>query len=229
MADLADELLRDLEGDEEGDGGWHEEEEVDAGSPGRDEIVMPTTAKKLGKRKAEDQDAAAGLDDDEDMNGEDSDDGDDVQVKEEEVEMQIPEGGVRPAQELDADDVAQMQLKNIKDVSSVARLAGSKTFKEVLQVSGQRLSECSTRLIELVDLQKVEEYASQPATDMSSPEAPEYKLIVQANNVAVEIDNEVLIVQKVGSSHAGCPVKELMLCPSSCAITMLAVSQNLKP
>lgn len=32
---------------------------------------------------------------------------------------------------------------------------------------------------------------------MSSPEAPEYKLIVQANNVAVEIDNEVLIVQKV--------------------------------
>lgn len=45
--------------------------------------------------------------------------------------------------------------------------------------------------------QKVEEYAAQPATDMSSPEAAEYKLIVQANNTAVEIENEVLIVQKV--------------------------------
>lgn len=33
---------------------------------------------------------------------------------------------------------------------------------------------------------------------MSSPESAEYKLIVQANNVSVEIDNEVLIVQKVG-------------------------------
>ena len=138
MADLADELLRDLEGDEDGDVGWNEEEEeVDAGSPGRDEIVMPTTAKKLGKRKAEDQDANG--EDAEMAEDGDSDDEDDdnVQVKEEEVEMQIPEGGVRPAQELDADDVAQMQLKNIKDVSSVARLAGSKTFREVLQVGGQ--------------------------------------------------------------------------------------------
>lgn len=134
MADLADELLRDLEGDDDGaDGGW-DEEEVDAGSPGHDGVVMPETAKKLGKRKAEDQDegmhgngAAAGSDDD--------DDDDEVHVKEEEVEeMQIPEGGVRPAQELDADDVAQMQLKNVRDVSSVARLAGSKTFREVLQV-----------------------------------------------------------------------------------------------
>lgn len=32
---------------------------------------------------------------------------------------------------------------------------------------------------------------------MSSPDAPEYRLIVQANNMAVEIDNEILIVQKV--------------------------------
>lgn len=36
---------------------------------------------------------------------------------------------------------------------------------------------------------------------MSSADAPEYKLIVQANNMAVEIDNEILIVQKVGSFH----------------------------
>lgn len=139
MADLADELLRDLEGDDDGaDGGW-DEEDVDAGSPGHDGIVMPETAKKLGKRKAKDQDAN-GHGDDADMNGhgDGSDDDEDVQVKEEEVEMQIPEGGVRPAQELDADDVAQMQLKNIRDVSSVARLAGSKTFKEVLQVCGAK-------------------------------------------------------------------------------------------
>ena len=39
---------------------------------------------------------------------------------------------------------------------------------------------------------------------MSSPEAAEYKLIVQANNTAVEIENEVLIVQKVGRRTRSC-------------------------
>ena len=55
-----------------------------------------------------------------------------------------------------------------------------------------------SRLADLASTaQKVQEYAAQPATDMSSAEAPEYKLIVQANNMAVKIDNEIMIVQKV--------------------------------
>lgn len=175
MADLADELLRDLEGDDDDVGGYSDEE-INAGSPagpGGTETMPSVT--KLQKRKAEDGD------DDMDANGLNSDDDADVNglVKQEEVEMVIPEGGVRPAEELDAEDVAQMQLKNVKDVRNVAKLSGTRTFKEVLQ--------------------KVAEYSSKSATDISSAESPEYKLIVQANNMAVEIDNEVLVVQKVSS------------------------------
>lgn len=171
MADLADELLRDLEGDDET--GNYSEEEVDAGSPaGPDGAeTMPSLA-KLQKRKATDENGQDGMSEDE-SDGE----GANVKIKQEEVEMAIPDGGVRPAEELDAEDVAQMQLRNVKDVKSVARLTGTKAFKEVLQ--------------------KVAEYSSQSATDISSAESPEYKLIVQANNMAVEIDNEVLVVQKV--------------------------------
>lgn len=167
MADLADELLRDLEGDDGEVGSYSDEE---PGSPAADNVAASSGTR--GKRKA---------DDDEDgENGMKADNSDDDvpagYVKQEEVEMAIPEGGVRPAEELDAEDVAQMQLRNVKDVKSVARLSGTKTFKEVLQ--------------------KVAEYSSKPATDITSAESPEYKLIVQANNMAVEIDNEVLVVQK---------------------------------
>ena len=178
MADLADELLRDLEGSDD-EVGNYSDEEVNAGSPaGPDgaETMSPTTT-KLGKRKAVDNDGGDRMEED----GSDDEDGDEDglngHVKQEEVEISIPEGGVRPAEELDAEDVAQMQLRNIKDVRSVARLTGTKTFREVLQ--------------------KVAEYSKESATDISSAESPEYKLIVQANNMAVEIDNEVLVVQKV--------------------------------
>jgi U4/U6 small nuclear ribonucleoprotein PRP31 len=174
MADLADELLRDLEGDDN-DVGEYEEEEVDAGSPaGPDGAETMSSVTKLQKRKAEDQDGENGMDEDDEDDEEGTGEG---HVKQEEVEMAIPEGGVKPAEELDAEDVAQMQLKNIKDVRSVARLSSTKTFKEVLQ--------------------KVAEYSAQEATDISSADSQEYRLIVQANNMAVEIDNEVLVVQKV--------------------------------
>lgn len=190
MADLADELLRDLEGDDD-DVGNYSDEEVNAGSPaGPDGAETMSSTTKLHKRKAEDDggDGTNGMeedgsDDDEDLNG---------HVKQEEVEMAIPEGGVRPAEELDAEDVAQMQLRNVKDVKSVARLSGTKTFKEVLQ--------------------KVAEYSAHAATDISSAESPEYKLIVQANNMAVEIDNEVLVVQKVSISHMPCLQSLLLTC-----------------
>ena len=51
-------------------------------------------------------------------------------------------------------------------------------------------------------LQEVEKYSENP----SSPETmalpahmnPEYNLIVQANNLSVDVDNEILLVHKVG-------------------------------
>ena len=129
---LEEDLLNDLDGDGEyGDEGEYVEETVDAGDDSHPtaqaEDIVSTTAPLL-KRKASDRNED-GMDEDEEK--------DDVTVKQENFEMLIPQGGVRPADELDAEDVAQMQLKNVKDVSSVARLAGSRVFKEVLQVTIQ--------------------------------------------------------------------------------------------
>ena len=50
-------------------------------------------------------------------------------------EMVVPEGGIKPAQELDQDQVDQMELKSVAAVSQVAKLSGSKTMREVLAVS----------------------------------------------------------------------------------------------
>ena len=93
------------------------------------------------------------------------------------ADMALPQGGVRPADELDADEVEATDTAGIADVGTVARLAGSRAFKQCLADIGR--------------------YRDQPPSDMSSPEAPEYKLIVQANNYAVEVDNEILLVHKV--------------------------------
>lgn len=128
---LEEDLLADLEGDD----AYDEQEQGDdvvagdeANPAEQADDVLSTRAPTL-KRKASHADNDNGMDEDTD------EDEDGVQVKEEEMEMVIPEGGVRPADELDEDDVAKMQLKNVRDVSSVAKLAGSKVFKEVLQVS----------------------------------------------------------------------------------------------
>jgi U4/U6 small nuclear ribonucleoprotein PRP31 len=43
-------------------------------------------------------------------------------------------GGVRPAEELDAEDVQQMELGTIADVATVAKLEGSKRMADILKV-----------------------------------------------------------------------------------------------
>ncbi|KAE9409337.1 Nop domain-containing protein [Gymnopus androsaceus JB14] len=86
-------------------------------------------------------------------------------------------GGIRPADELDAEDVQAMDLGGIEDVSKVAKLEGSKKMLDILR--------------------DIEKYQANP----SSPEAmalpahmnPEYNVIVQANNLAVDVDNEILV------------------------------------
>ena len=40
---------------------------------------------------------------------------------------------------------------------------------------------------------------------------PEYQLIVQANNLSVDIDNEILLVHKVRHATSGASNKELIL------------------
>lgn len=43
----------------------------------------------------------------------------------------------------------------------------------------------------------MQEFRNRAPSDISSSESPEYRLIVQANNYAVEIDNDILMVHKV--------------------------------
>jgi U4/U6 small nuclear ribonucleoprotein PRP31 len=53
---------------------------------------------------------------------------------EEHVTGLVLEGGVKPADELDAEDVQQMELGALEDVSKIAKLEGSKRMTEILRV-----------------------------------------------------------------------------------------------
>lgn len=179
MSGLADELLADLEGfSDEGEG--YEEE------------VGPSTsndAAQVGtKRKAAEEP-------DEDMSDEEEEEG------EGEGEQQaglVLEGGVRPADELDVDDVQQMKLGSVEDVTKIAKLYGSKRMNDILKVR-QLLK--THRIIHAMFCQDVEHYQSSPSTaeQISLPvhSNPEYNLIVHANNLSVDVDNEILVVHKV--------------------------------
>lgn len=120
MSGLADELLADLEG-LSGD----ENEEY------TDEPEASTSTALPQKRKAEgepdlEEDEKAAEDEDEEM-GEDEAAG-------KEVGSLVLEGGVRPADELDAEDVQQMELGGIEDVTKIAKLEGSKRMSDILRV-----------------------------------------------------------------------------------------------
>lgn len=54
--------------------------------------------------------------------------------------------------------------------------------------------------------QKIDHYSVHPDANLASDsDSAEYRLIVQANNVSVEIDNEMLIVHKVCQPLAPSP------------------------
>jgi hypothetical protein len=48
--------------------------------------------------------------------------------------MELPAGGVKPTEELDKEVVEQMDLSDVKEVSKVAKLLGSRKLEEVLKV-----------------------------------------------------------------------------------------------
>lgn len=49
-------------------------------------------------------------------------------------EVHVPEGGIKPAEELDSDAVNQMDLTGVAEVGKVAKLQNGRTMREVLQV-----------------------------------------------------------------------------------------------
>ena len=114
MSGLADELLADLEGFSDEGEGFEEEDPTTSTSNG---AVQAGT-----KRKAVEE-----LD--EDMSDEEG-------GEEGEGEQQpglVLEGGVRPADELDVDDVQQMELGGVEDVSKIAKLYGSKRMNDIIK------------------------------------------------------------------------------------------------
>lgn len=120
MSGLADELLADLDGLSD-NGSADYEENQDAPTP------TTSSAPNGLKRKADE-----GVDISEDE-GEPE--------QEEDVAGEaaggglVLDGGVKPAEELDAEDVQQMDLGAIEDVSSIAKLEGSKKMSDILKVT----------------------------------------------------------------------------------------------
>jgi len=175
MSGLADELLADLDGlSEDGE----ESNEVHAS----------VTANTL-KRKAD----ASGSD--AEMSDNDGEPGEDGQVQG--VGL-VLEGGVKPADELSAEDVQQMELGAIEDVSTIAKLEGGKRMAEVLKVRFSSIHKQSN--LSAFTLQEIEKHQTNPTSAelMSLPTHmnPEYNVIVQANNLSVDVDNEILVVHK---------------------------------
>lgn len=126
MSAFADDLLADLDGLSDHD---DEDQPVEEGAL-EDLATRPTSSNGNPlKRKASDSDAEMS----------DADDGEGG-APDEEAEGKarggglVLEGGVRPAEELDAEDVQLMELGRVEDVKEVAKLEGSKRMNDILKV-----------------------------------------------------------------------------------------------
>ncbi len=133
---LADELLNDLDGLSD-DGVPSETEEQPTAGPSTGLMGPPALPSR--KRTAED-DGEGDDDDDEEMKADRDGGGGGVVVEEAKLEDGtsavgfVGVGGVRPAEELDRQDVEGMNLKTVQDVESVVRLHKSKKLTEALKV-----------------------------------------------------------------------------------------------
>ncbi len=119
---LADELLNDLDGLSD-DGGPEETEERNVAGPSSGTMGPP--APLVQKR------SAPGDDDEED---EDMDAGATMANGASAVGY-VAAGGVKPAEELDREEVDGMDLKTVQDVESVVKLHKSKKLQDALSVS----------------------------------------------------------------------------------------------
>lgn len=129
MSGLADELLADLDGISDDD------VERDA-SP-----VPPAAGPSNGRKRKAEGDADADMSED----GEE-----DEQGTEGATAGMVLAGGVRPAEELDAEDVQQMELGGIADVTSIAKLEGTKRMTDILKV---RLAfHCARKCLQVISV-----------------------------------------------------------------------------
>ncbi|CAB4492981.1 unnamed protein product [Rhizophagus irregularis] len=80
---------------------------------------------------------------------------------------------------------SEVEMKSVKDVKKVAKLLSSRQMRDIL-----------TKIEQLKDTNRSQTQIMGPVE-----EDPEYKLIVQANNLTVDIDNEILVVHKFIRDH----------------------------
>lgn len=175
MGGLADELLNDLDGLSDGGDEYEEEPAAESSTANAAPNALKRKASDSGDEMEEDGEGAEGAAEEQAKGG------------------LVLEGGIRPADEFDAEDVQQMALGSVDDVRQVAKLVGSKRMQEIMA--------------------DVERYQANPssAEAMSQPihSNPEYNLIVLANNLAVDIDNEILVVHKFIRDHYATKFPEL--------------------
>lgn len=126
---LADELLNDLDGLSD-DGGPSETEEPIAGPSS---LPSNSNTNGNGKRRRDPNDNGDG-DDDEDEEMKAQDEAPMLESGESAVGF-VPVGGVKPAEEVDRDEVAMMNLESVEDVESVAKLHKSRKLQDALSVS----------------------------------------------------------------------------------------------
>jgi U4/U6 small nuclear ribonucleoprotein PRP31 len=112
MSGLADELLADLDGLSDNPDEYEEDE-------------APATSSSAANGKP----AVA---DDAEMS--DVEEGEGDEAAQGAVGSLVLEGGIKPAEELDVEDVQQMELGAIEDVTSIAKLHGGKRMTEILKV-----------------------------------------------------------------------------------------------
>lgn len=135
---LADALLADFDGFSDDEGGSGQEDNAPVASSSTS--MPPPKASPFGsmgppplpnKLVAGQKRLAEALD------GGPTDDGDDDDGMDgvESGSAFVPEGGVRPAEELDAEDVENTDLTKVEDVSKVSKLIHGRRLRDVIQVS----------------------------------------------------------------------------------------------
>lgn len=188
MTSYADELLNDLGSD---DDEQPQQQQQQAG--GVDGVAVAeggskATAAVAGKRKYYDD-----LDDLSDGESDDATDGAKAAGSRspDAAGVTLGKDGIMPAQELSSEDVQQLDLTSVSSVSSISSLLGSSKVTSVVQ--------------------KIDEYEAEAKASGSSTaqlqvegvleHSEEYQLIVRANNVAVEVDNEIILVHRFIRDH----------------------------
>ncbi|KAG1892637.1 hypothetical protein F4604DRAFT_1700640 [Suillus subluteus] len=170
MSGLADELLADIDDLSDGDA----EESPTPAAPS-----TSNSTNGLKRKAAEDADMSEA---EEDAEGE--------EAEADETGGLVLEGGMKPADELDAEDVQQMDLGRFEDVDAVAKLEGTDFAFRKLR---------NTKPIPV----------HRKRCHYPPHLNPEYTLIVQANNLSVDVDNEILVVHKFIRDHYAAKFPEL--------------------